>query len=99
MPLASTEEKWNVYATPAAISLAFLVVETLFLITKLPETKDWKKQPEDVARGQSEKKVVKDTAETRLARLRKVGWYHCAFLLFFSGVRCPASNGREIAHH
>ncbi len=85
---ASTTGEWNIYATPAAISLGFLVMETVYLIVKLPETRHWKKNGDRPSAVSAERKATaqRDSANERKDRLRKVGWFHCAFLLFFSGV-------------
>jgi len=98
LPLAADgSHTWNIYATPAAISIGFLVVETLMLIVKLPETRNWKKTAVTSAGGDKRKaEVQRDSAESRLTRLKMIGWYHCAFLLFFSGVsETRLSKGRE----
>lgn len=86
LPLASSSDTWNVYATPAAISLGFLVTETLFLIARLPETKAWRKQDATPVTVSNATTSGKASTAVRLDRLRIIGWYHCAFLLFFSGV-------------
>lgn len=73
---------------PAAISLAFLVAETVYLIVKLPETKGWEKTEEkaDYLKSKVEEVSPRDSAPVRVDRLKMIGWYHFAFLLFFSGV-------------
>jgi hypothetical protein len=91
MPLATAgnEASWNVYALPAGITLVLLLVETLYLAGKLPETKDWQKRSsaEHKASGSSVETVeTVETFEGRLARLRAAGKLHGLFLLFFSGV-------------
>ena len=87
MPLASTDDSWNVYALPAAISLALLAAETLYLAFGLPETPGWKAKTEGNQASLDEAKVQpKEPATRRLARLRSLGRLHGLFLLFFSGV-------------
>ena len=87
MPLASTDDSWNVYALPAAISLALLAVETVYLAAGLPETRGWKAETKGNQASIDEAKVQpKEPATRRLARLRSLGRLHGLFLLFFSGV-------------
>jgi hypothetical protein len=84
---SSTDDKWNVYALPAAISLGFLIVETIYLAVKLPETKGWKKAEDGVPGEKGGKaEVPVETTQSRLKRLQAVGRLHGLFLLFFSGV-------------
>ncbi|KAJ9122792.1 hypothetical protein QFC24_004223 [Naganishia onofrii] len=91
LPLASktaTNTRWNVYAFPAAISVGLLLLETVYLAIKLPETKDYKKSQqleEKPTMGVNEGKV-KESVEVRRQRLKKLGRLHGFFLLFFSGV-------------
>lgn len=74
---------------PAAISLGLLVLETLFLAVKLPETKGYKveevpntsfDQPSVPERNVSERR------EQKVQRLKDITRLHGYFLLFFSGV-------------
>ncbi|KAJ9116911.1 hypothetical protein QFC22_004568 [Naganishia vaughanmartiniae] len=93
LPLASktaTNPRWNVYAFPAAISVALLLLETVYLAINLPETKDYKKSQQQLEKkpttaGVKEGKV-KESVEVRRQRLKKLGRLHGFFLLFFSGV-------------
>lgn len=94
LPLASTsatEETWNVYALPAAISLVLLLIETGYLAVSLPETRWWKggaaSSAQDTVNTSSQDKAVqpRESADKRLARLRAAGRLHGVFLLFFSG--------------
>lgn len=84
LPLKATRDSWNVFALPAAISLALLTFETLYLFFTLPETRHLKSTvPPPTATS-----VIKpDSPETRLRRLRRISTAHGLFLLFFSGVR------------
>ncbi|ORX36509.1 major facilitator superfamily domain-containing protein [Kockovaella imperatae] len=85
LPIASSSPtSWNVFALPAAISLVFLIVETLFLAARLPETKSWKKETSANAASESAPIPV-EAADQRLKRLNTIGWLHGIFLLFFSG--------------
>ncbi|OCF75012.1 hypothetical protein I204_03860 [Kwoniella mangroviensis CBS 8886] len=87
-PSSASGSGLNIYALPATISLVLLLVETLYLAVKLPETKGWKKSQDKSE--EDEKKETKDsqtelTAEERLRKLSLVGRLHGLFLLFFSG--------------
>lgn len=85
---APSTDRWNVFALPAAISLGLLVVETLYLALKLPETRDWSEKQAE--KGVSDAKPITsvvDSVEARLRKLRAMGRLHGLFLLFFSGVR------------
>jgi hypothetical protein len=90
LPLSSrvaSNTKWNVYAFPAAISVGLLVLETVYLAFKLPETKDYKKSRQVVEKDAGRREeAVKESFEVRRNRLRKLGRLHGFFLLFFSGV-------------
>lgn len=86
MPTSSgLADKWNVYATPALISLGLLVAETLYLAVSLPETR-WNKKVMEAVPKDATPTALKQSAPARLGRLRMIGWLHCIFLLFFSGV-------------
>lgn len=87
MPLPSAEDKLNIYAVPATISLVLLLIEIAYLAIRLPETKDWKntRAPSESKVGDEVDKVALSVGE-RLSKLRAIGWLHGAFLLFFSGV-------------
>lgn len=84
MPLSNTTS-WNVFAFPAAISLVLLVLETLYLLVKLPETRTWAKK----GIVQAKEPKAKASVEDRLTRLKQLGRAHGMFLFFFSGVSCP----------
>ncbi|GHJ86419.1 hypothetical protein NliqN6_2821 [Naganishia liquefaciens] len=89
LPLSSrvaSDTKWNVYAFPAAISVGLLVLETVYLIINLPETKDYKKSRQAVVKDEARhSETVKESFEIRRNRLKKLGRLHGFFLLFFSG--------------
>ena len=55
---------------------------------KLPETQGWQKDDENAnaTDSKAEGVVQRDSAAVRINRLKMIGWYHFAFLLFFSGV-------------
>ncbi|RSH94698.1 hypothetical protein EHS25_004503 [Saitozyma podzolica] len=96
IPLATAgnEASWNVYALPAGITLVLLLVETLYLAGRLPETKDWQKSsPAEHKAGGSTGEIAEtlETVDSRLARLRVAGTLHGLFLLFFSGAEFTVS--------
>ncbi|KAJ6539461.1 MFS, DHA1 sub-family [Mycena capillaripes] len=80
----------NVYAVPAAITLVLLILETLFLILALPETRGKRmvQQPtEKPTNGASPSKPVrKASVEQRLRILKTLRLLHFLFLGIFSGV-------------
>ncbi|WVQ79092.1 hypothetical protein IAT38_001186 [Cryptococcus sp. DSM 104549] len=97
-PLPSVEDRFNVYALPALLSLALLLVETLYLAIVLPETKGFKapetepvvaKEGEKVDGVQSpaatETKAGAETPASKLRRLKEITNLHGYFLLLFSG--------------
>ncbi|KAK4046441.1 hypothetical protein OIO90_006563 [Microbotryomycetes sp. JL221] len=82
--------KLNVYAVPAAMTLALLIFETILLAIKLPETKDWnlssaegKQEKPDESKQDFEDSQAR--AQDVTERLRSLGLIHFGFLLFFSG--------------
>ncbi|KAJ7129548.1 major facilitator superfamily domain-containing protein [Mycena epipterygia] len=79
----------NVYAVPAAITLVLLVLETLFLILALPETRGKRMQPptEKAANGASPSKSArKASVDQRISILKTLRRLHFLFLGIFSGV-------------
>ncbi|KAJ7047249.1 major facilitator superfamily domain-containing protein [Mycena alexandri] len=77
----------NVYAVPAAITLVLLVLETLFLMVALPETRGKRMQPiEKAADPSTSKPAKKASVEQRLATLKTLRGLHFLFLGVFSGV-------------
>lgn len=83
----------NVYATPAAITLLLLVVETMFLIAFLPETRGTalrggggKSSSGLKAKGNERPSSRRDSAEGRIKRLSALRNLHLMFLVLFSGV-------------
>ncbi|KAJ7682678.1 major facilitator superfamily domain-containing protein [Mycena polygramma] len=79
----------NVYAVPAAITLVLLVLETLFLILALPETRGKRMKPptEKPSNGASPSKpALKASVEQRLKTLKTLRVLHFLFLGIFSGV-------------
>lgn len=75
---------------PAAISLGLLVLETLFLAVKLPETKGYKvEEVPNTSFDQPsvpERNNVSERREQKMQRLKDITRLHGYFLLFFSGV-------------
>lgn len=85
-PLALTRspDQLNIYAVPASITLALLLVETAYLSLTLPETRSWRKSIKPATGRES--KAVKTDATLRRQRLKVIGRLHGIFLLLFSGV-------------
>ncbi|KAJ7179022.1 major facilitator superfamily domain-containing protein [Mycena filopes] len=76
----------NVYAVPAAITLVLLVLETLFLMVALPETRGKRMQPLEKTAESSKPAAKKASVEHRLATLKTLRGLHFLFLGVFSGV-------------
>lgn len=76
-------EQWNIYAVPAGITLALLLIETTYLATSLPETIAWRKKDDKPV---NKEVAERDSAVIRRQRLNAAGKLHGAFLLLFSGV-------------
>ncbi|KAJ6515772.1 major facilitator superfamily domain-containing protein [Mycena sanguinolenta] len=80
----------NPYAVPAAITVVLLVLETLFLIVALPETRGKRMMPpaekEKATNGAAEKPAKKASVEQRLKILNTLRTLHFLFLGVFSGV-------------
>ena len=87
----------NIYATPAAISLVLLVVETIFLAVALPETRFSQKQKgksvdldlDDVAPSSANSRSIHlrgKSVQDRLRLLKSMSTIHFLFLGIFSGV-------------
>lgn len=82
--MTSSPDKLNIYAVPAATTLALLLVETTYLSVALPETRQWSK---GTSSGSSDAgKTGPDSIDQRKQRLRTIGRLHGLFLLLFSGV-------------
>lgn len=93
LPNTVPSADWNVFAVPAAISLGLLVIETLYLAARLPETRNWSEK--QVEKGDVKAAVPVDSVDARLRKLRAMGRLHGLFLLFFSGVR-PSWSQRTL---
>ncbi|KAF8621622.1 hypothetical protein AX15_007640 [Amanita polypyramis BW_CC] len=84
----------NVYATPAIITLILLVLETIFLIVFLPETRGKvlhvdKGRAKKTDGGDKENEPVSQTkasVEERIKRLNTLRYLHFLFLGVFSGI-------------
>lgn len=104
-PLPSSINTWgielNAYATPALITLVLLVLETVFLIVFLPETRGKVHHPTAKDQRPSEKvsgsarangngsqavPKVKASTDERIRRLSSLRRLHFLFLGLFSGV-------------
>jgi hypothetical protein len=85
----------NSYAVPAAMTVALLAVETIYLAVCLPETRGWVKQAEaedeKTAKASPAPSVVVRTPEQRVARLHQLERIHLAFLFFFAGAEVTLS--------
>ncbi|WVN90751.1 uncharacterized protein L203_105994 [Cryptococcus depauperatus CBS 7841] len=87
LPIATSENKLNIYAFPAAISLVLLLLETLYLAIRLPETKGFKntKESQQGSTDAVENKSHDESKEQKLRKLKDITNLHGYFLLFFSG--------------
>ncbi|KAM0755834.1 MFS general substrate transporter [Meredithblackwellia eburnea MCA 4105] len=85
--VAGREVQLNSYAVPAAMTLALLTIETLYLFVALPETRWYKEGKNEQATDKTTAKVTDRprTYAERLERLRQLQWIHLWFLYFFSG--------------
>lgn len=85
----------NVYAVPALVALALLIVETGFLSWGLVETRSWKSTGPGQNRTASNDRpsaghaAKKEDVKVRKQRLERLGRLHGLFLLCFSGVSRP----------
>lgn len=85
----------NVYATPAVLTLVLLLLETLFLVVALPETRG-KRASQHSGNGQTPKKgsskvsnmppAPKFTVKERIRMLAVLRRTHFLFLGIFSGI-------------
>lgn len=93
--LGEREVRLNSYAVPAAMTVALLAFETIYLALRLPETRDWAAINKSdgssqattttaTASAQGSRPPSRTIAERR-ARLRRLERIHLAFLFFFSG--------------
>ncbi|KAJ7180217.1 major facilitator superfamily domain-containing protein [Mycena crocata] len=83
--------EFNVYAVPATITLVLLVLETLFLIFALPETRGKRMKPlpekPQTTNGTSPSKPTrKASVDQRVKILKTLRLLHFLFLGIFSGV-------------
>lgn len=79
----------NVYAFPAAITLLLLVIETIYLVIALPETKQLRSSLQHKIKPSNEKSTTtwssQQVLEQRRRRLGILARVHTSFLFFFSG--------------
>lgn len=92
LPPSLAENTWlgdvNVYAAPALLTLVLLVVETVFLMVALPETRGkaiTKPSPKSEARKAGPPKP-KASIEQRIDILKSLRRIHFLFLGIFSGM-------------
>ncbi|GAA5863547.1 hypothetical protein JCM3774_006520 [Rhodotorula dairenensis] len=92
--LGRKEIRLNSYAVPAAMTVALLAFETVYLALRLPETRDWaaaknagsSSAPAAAApKPSSQLARPRRTVSERRTRLRRLERLHLAFLFFFSG--------------
>jgi hypothetical protein len=78
----------NIYATPAILTLILLILETIFLVVALPETrgKSIKSEKELDNKSTSSNTRRKADPSTRLSLLSKLRQFHFWFLGVFSGI-------------
>lgn len=82
----------NIYAVPAFITLVLLVVETIFLMVFLPETRLQRSSGNHVigkdnsANGDGILRPSGASVEDRVATLKMLRWQHFLFLGIFSGM-------------
>jgi MFS family permease len=96
LPASFAPAGWelNIYAAPAFLSLVLLVVETLFLMIYLPETRGksvaGRGKEKSSANGRPASPPAEDvsqlTVPERLRRLKMLRVAHFLFLAIFSGV-------------
>ncbi|KAF9268086.1 MFS, DHA1 sub-family [Marasmius fiardii PR-910] len=89
LPASAFRMELNVYAVPALLTLVLLVLETLFLIVALPETRGKGKPIQTDAKKASDKlskPTLKKSVEQRLSLLKTLRFVHFLFLGVFSGV-------------
>lgn len=80
----------NIYATPAALSLLLLIIETVFLFVTLPETRNLRPAPKSRTVDQGNQRPAEDLGrvgqQRRLNLLNTLRHLHFLFLSIFSGV-------------
>jgi hypothetical protein len=88
----------NIFAMPALLSLVLLVVETLFLVVALPETRGVRiASPQETEKstangvqtttnGVKAASVAKASVDQRLRKLQVLRYAHFMFLGIFSGI-------------
>lgn len=74
----------NIYAVPAAITLVLLLIESVFLVIALPETRVVRFQTKQKAQGRQE--TLSAPVQLRLKLLKSLGHLHFLFLGIFAGV-------------
>lgn len=77
----------NPFATAALFSLGLLVVETVFLYWKLPETRPLREAKEkEVKKSAADEKTAADKAKLNASGITLLNFTHLFFLLIFSGM-------------
>ncbi|GAA5985346.1 hypothetical protein JCM10908_006939 [Rhodotorula pacifica] len=94
LPGGSKEIRLNSYAVPAAMTVALLAFETIYLWLRLPETRGWSGAANSTTSTNGTSPTTTSDAKParprrsiseRRARLRRLERIHLAFLFFFSG--------------
>ncbi|KAG6831131.1 hypothetical protein H0H92_012556 [Tricholoma furcatifolium] len=95
-PLPYSANSWglelNIYAAPAMLTLVLLVVETLFLMVFLPETrgvgtvKQGNEQSTNATKSDAANRPPKASIKERIATLKNLRRQHFLFLGIFSGM-------------
>jgi hypothetical protein len=80
----------NIYATPAIFTLILLIIETVYLIVALPETRGLRLAPEEckiASKGCYEPEISRyGSVEERLRKLEAARRLHFMFMCAFSGL-------------
>ncbi|KAI7864495.1 major facilitator superfamily domain-containing protein [Spinellus fusiger] len=79
---------WGIYpySVPALVALVLLLVETLYLILYLPETRLIPTLEKDPQTPPNIESSLSPSADTRLTTLRRLSTLQCLFSLLFSGI-------------
>lgn len=90
-PIAAERLGIYPYSTPALVALFLLLIETVYIYFKLPETIHGHLTPsnDDSDEKEPSTKPVSDaytTIEKRLSNLRRLKWIHGLHLFLFSGM-------------
>jgi hypothetical protein len=77
----------NIYATPAILTLILLIIETVYLIVALPETRGLRLTPEECKIASKEPETSRyGCVKERLRKLGAARRLHFMFMCAFSGL-------------